>query len=97
MNVCSSGPLGESFFQAAAFRGDSGQVKKLVEQGHNVNHALGDGENGTDQCRAWRTGRHCPFSFSEGRGRESAKLAIEPDSCDARGKFGRHRNDQSPS
>jgi hypothetical protein len=44
MKMCSSGALGDSFLQAAAVRGDSGQVKRLVEQGHNVNHALGDGE-----------------------------------------------------
>ncbi len=44
MKVCSSGPLGDSFLQEAAIKGDFGQVKKLVEQGHNVNHSLGDGE-----------------------------------------------------
>ena len=44
MKVCSSGPLGDSFLQEAASKGDFGQVKKLVEQGHNVNHSLGDGE-----------------------------------------------------
>jgi hypothetical protein len=44
MNFCSSGPLGDSFLQEAAFKGDISQVKKLLEQGHSVNHALGDGE-----------------------------------------------------
>lgn len=44
MTVCSSGPLGDSFLEEGAVRGDFRQVKKLVEQGHNVNHASGGGE-----------------------------------------------------
>ena len=44
MNICSSGPLGDSYLQEAAFKGDITQVKKLLDEGHNVNHALGDGE-----------------------------------------------------
>jgi len=55
MKVCSSGPLGDSFLQEAAFRGDAGQVKRLVEQGHNINYALGDGE--TALTSAVRGGR----------------------------------------
>jgi len=41
--------------QEAAFRGDAGQVKRLVEQGHNINYALGDGE--TALTSAVRGGR----------------------------------------
>lgn len=55
MKVCSSGRLGDSFLQEAALKGDLGEVKKLVEQGHNVNHALGDGE--TALTSAVRGGR----------------------------------------
>src|SRR2546430_9739370 len=43
MKVCSSGPLGDDFLQVAAFKGDLPEVEKLVRQGHNVNHAFGDG------------------------------------------------------
>ena len=55
MKMCSSGPLGDSFLQEAAIKGDFGQVKRLVEQGHNVNHSLGDGE--TPLTSAVRGGR----------------------------------------
>lgn len=55
MKVCSSGPLGDSFLQEAAIKGDFDQVKTLVEQGHNVNHSLGDGE--TPLISAVRGGR----------------------------------------
>jgi hypothetical protein len=43
MKVCSAGPLGDNFLQIAAFKGDLSEVEKLVRQGHNVNHTLGDG------------------------------------------------------
>ena len=55
LKMCSSGPLGDSFLQEAAIRGNFGQVKRLVEQGHNINHALGDGE--TPLTSAVRGGR----------------------------------------
>jgi ankyrin repeat protein len=44
MKVCSSGPLGDSFLQEAALKGDIDQVKMLVAQGHNVNQVSGAGE-----------------------------------------------------
>ena len=71
MKVCSSGPLGDSFLQEAAIRGNFGEVKRLVEQGHNINHALGDGE--TPLTSAVRGGRMDVVRFLLAKGADVNK------------------------
>jgi hypothetical protein len=75
MKVCSSGPLGDSFLQEAAIKGDFGQVKKLVEQGHSVNYSLGDGE--TPLTSAVRGGRVDVVSFLLANGANVNKQTYE--------------------